>query len=259
MEKWSRFDHNGNIKFGKLSSDNKTVTVCNGDMFGSSTDTNEVLEVNDVKMLSPCKPSKMIALWNNYKALADEKGLSYPERPLYIFKSPTSFAGPNDHIEHPSNYDGDVFFEGELGIVIGSTVKDLDNTTDAKNAIFGYTCINDVTAFGLLKNDPNFDQWTRCKGFDNFGVFGPCISTGLESKNLKIKTIINDSDIKQDYPVSDMMFTTEEIVMYLSQNMTLYAGDVICVGTSLGLGPMEKGSKVTIEINSIGSLTNTYG
>ena len=259
MEKWSRFDHNGDIKFGKLSSDNKTVTVCNGDMFGSSTDTNEILEVKDVKMLSPCKPSKMIALWNNYKALADEKGLSYPERPLYIFKSPTSFAGPNDHINHPSNYDGDVFFEGELGIVIGSTVKDLDNTPDAKKAIFGYTCINDVTAFGLLKNDPNFDQWTRCKGFDNFGVFGPCISTGLESKDLKIKTIINDSDVKQDYPVSDMMFTTEEIVMYLSQNMTLYAGDVICVGTSLGLGPMEKGSKVTIEIDSIGSLTNTYG
>ena len=259
MEKWSRFDHNGDIKFGKLSSDNKTVTVCNGDMFGSSTDTNEILEVKDVKMLSPCKPSKMIALWNNYKALADEKGLSYPERPLYIFKSPTSFAGPNDHINHPSNYDGDVFFEGELGIVIGSTVKDLDNTPDAKKAIFGYTCINDVTAFGLFKNDPNFDQWTRCKGFDNFGVFGPCISTGLESKDLKIKTIINDSDVKQDYPVSDMMFTTEEIVMYLSQNMTLYAGDVICVGTSLGLGPMEKGSKVTIEIDSIGSLTNTYG
>ena len=259
MEKWSRFNHNGDIKFGKLSGDNKTIAVCNGDMFGASTETNEVLAVNDIKMLSPCKPSKMIALWNNYKALADEKGLSYPDRPLYIFKSPTSFAGPNDHIEHPTNYDGDVFFEGELGIVIGSTVKDLDNTSNAKNAIFGYTCINDVTAFGLLKNDPNFDQWTRCKGFDNFGVFGPCISTGLESKDLKIKTIINDSDVKQDYPVSDMMFTTEEIVMYLSQNMTLYAGDVICVGTSLGLGPMEKGSKVTIEIDSIGSLTNTYG
>jgi 2-keto-4-pentenoate hydratase/2-oxohepta-3-ene-1,7-dioic acid hydratase in catechol pathway len=78
-------------------------------------------------------------------------------------------------------------------------------------------------------------------------------------KELNIKTIINDSEIKQDYPVSDMMFSTEEIVMYLSQNMTLYAGDVICVGTSLGLGPMEKGSKVTITIDSIGSLSNTYG
>mgnify|MGYP001383555881 FL=1 len=259
MEKWSRFNHNGDIKFGKLSTDNSSVTVYNGDMFGSSSETNEILSVNDINMLSPCKPSKMIALWNNYKALADEKGLSYPERPLYIFKSPTSFAGPNDHIEHPSNYEGDVFFEGELGIVIGSTVKDLNDTQSAKNAIFGYTCINDVTAFGLLKNDPNFDQWTRCKGFDNFGVFGPCIATGLNAKELNIKTIINDTEIKQDYPVSDMMFSTEEIVMYLSQNMTLYAGDVICVGTSLGLGPMEKGSKVTITIDSIGSLSNTYG
>ena len=259
MEKWSRFNHNGDIKFGKLSTDNSSVTVYNGDMFGSSSETNEILSVNDINMLSPCKPSKMIALWNNYKALADEKGLSYPERPLYIFKSPTSFAGPNDHIEHPSNYEGDVFFEGELGIVIGSTVKDLNDTQSAKNAIFGYTCINDVTAFGLLKNDPNFDQWTRCKGFDNFGVFGPRIATGLNAKELNIKTIINDTEIKQDYPVSDMMFSTEEIVMYLSQNMTLYAGDVICVGTSLGLGPMEKGSKVTINIDSIGSLSNTYG
>ena len=143
-------------------------------------------------------------------------------------------------IEHPTNYDGDVFFEGELGIVIGSTIKDLDNSNDAKNAIFGYTCINDVTAFGLLKNDPNFDQWTRCKGFDNFGVFGPFIATDLEAKDLKIKTIINDSDVKQDYPVSDMIFSADEIVMYLSQNMTLYAGDVICVGTSLGLVPWRR-------------------
>ena len=143
MEKWARFAISGDIKFGKLSTDNSSVTVYNGDMFGSSSETNEILSVNDINMLSPCKPSKMIALWNNYKALADEKGLSYPERPLYIFKSPTSFAGPNDHIEHPSNYDGDVFFEGELGIVIGSTVKDLNDTQSAENAIFGYTCIND--------------------------------------------------------------------------------------------------------------------
>jgi 2-keto-4-pentenoate hydratase/2-oxohepta-3-ene-1,7-dioic acid hydratase in catechol pathway len=259
MEKWARINHNGNIKFGKLSNDEISITIYEGDMFQSPNETQEVLPIESISLLSPCEPSKMIALWNNYKALADEKGLSYPEKPLYVFKSPTSFAGPNDHISHPANYDGDVFFEGELGIVVGATVKDLDNTNDAKNAIFGYTCINDVTAFGLLKNDPNFDQWTRCKGFDNFGVFGPCIATGVEPSNLKIKTIINDSDIKQDYPVSDMMFSAEQIIMYLSQNMTLYAGDVICVGTSLGLGPMEKGSKVTINIESIGSLSNTYG
>ena len=82
MEKWSRFDHNGDIKFGKLSSDGASLMVFNGDMFTQPKDTGEVISVNDVKMLSPCKPSKMIALWNNYKALADEKGLSYPEKPL---------------------------------------------------------------------------------------------------------------------------------------------------------------------------------
>lgn len=259
MERWARFNHKGDVKFGVFDEKNSLVTVYEGDMFNKPTETKEQIHTNDLETLSPCKPSKMIALWNNYKALADEKGLSYPEKPLYIFKAPSSFAGPNDHIDHPSNYDGDVFFEGELGIVIGKTIKDLDNISDAKNAIFGFTCINDVTAFGLLKNDPNFDQWTRCKGFDNFGVFGPYIATGIEAKDLTIKTIINDTEVKQDYPVSDMMFTVEEIVMHLSQNMTLHAGDVICVGTSLGLGPMEKGSKVTIDIESIGSLTNTYG
>ena len=258
MEKWARFIFEGNLKFGKLSNDNSKITIYEGDLFNSPKETTNEVQLSEVELKSPCAPTKMIALWNNYKALADEKGLSYPDKPLYIFKSPTSFAGPNDHIDHPKNYDGEVFFEGELGIVIGDSIKDLDSTKMAKDAIFGYTCINDVTAFGLLKNDPNFDQWTRCKGFDNFGVFGPYVAKDLDPSSLQIKTIINDTDIKQDYPVSDMIFSAEEIVMYLSQNMTLYPGDVICVGTSQGLGPMERGSKVTVTIDSIGSLTNTY-
>ena len=151
MEKWARFIYKGDLKLGKLSKDNKSVTVYEGDMFDSPNETDEILSLDDVLIQTPCSPSKMIALWNNYKALADEKGLSYPEKPLYIFKSPASFAGPNDHIDHPINYDGSVFYEGELGIVIGKSIKDLSNTKDAKQAIFGYTCINDVTAFGLLK------------------------------------------------------------------------------------------------------------
>ena len=259
MEKWARFIFKGDIKFGKVSDDESSIVIYEGDLFNSPISLKETVKISDIELTSPCEPSKMIALWNNYKALADEKGLSYPEKPLYIFKSPTSFAGPNDHIDHPKNYDGDVFFEGELGIVIGHKIKDLDSPEQGKKAIFGYTCINDVTAFGLLKNDPNFDQWTRCKGFDNFGVFGPYITTNIDPSNLNVRTIINDSEIKQDYPVSDMMFSADEIVMYLSQNMTLFPGDVICVGTSQGLGPMEKGSKVTIAIDSIGSLSNTYG
>ena len=259
MEKWARFAISGDIKFGKISNNGEDIIIYEGDLFNNPLKTNDSVSIDSVSLLSPCSPSKMIALWNNYKALADEKSLSYPKTPLYIFKSPTSFAGPNDHIDHPKNYDGDVFFEGELGIVIGKTIKDLDNINDSRNAIFGFTCINDVTAFGLLKNDPNFDQWTRCKGFDNFGVFGPYIATGIDEKKLFVKTIIDDNEEKQNYPVSDMMFSAEEIVMYLSQNMTLYAGDVICVGTSQGLGPMKKGCKVSVYIDPIGVLDNTYG
>ena len=184
MEKWARFIFKGDLKFGKVSDDESSIEIYEGDLFNSPISLKETVEISDIELKSPCKPSKMIALWNNYKALADEKGLSYPEKPLYIFKSPTSFAGPNDHINHPKNYDGDVFFEGELGIVIGHKIKDLDSPEQGKKAIFGYTCINDVTAFGLLKNDPNFDQWTRCKGFDNFGVFGPYITTNIDPSNL---------------------------------------------------------------------------
>ena len=91
MEKWARINHNGNIKFGKLSNDESNITIYEGDMFQSPNETQEVLPIESISLLSPCEPSKMIALWNNYKALADEKGLSYPEKPLYVFKSPTSF------------------------------------------------------------------------------------------------------------------------------------------------------------------------
>lgn len=258
--RWARVQYKGDVSYCKVE-DNNYITLYIGDLFSDNfSPTDQKIALNDeVKLLSPCKPTKMIALWNNYKALADEKGLSYPDNPLYIFKSPSSYAGPNDHIYHPRSYSGDVFFEGELGIVIGSISKDLQNTDDAIKSIFGYTCINDVTAFGLLKNDPNFDQWTRSKGFDSFGVFGPYIASDIDPKSLKVKTIVNDSEIKQDYPVNDMIFAAEEIVMYLSQNMTLFPGDIICVGTSIGLGPMDKDSKVTISIDGIGELENTYG
>ena len=124
MEKWARFIFKGDLKFGKVSDDESSIVIYEGDLFNSPISLKETVKISDIELKSPCEPSKMIALWNNYKALADEKGLSYPEKPLYIFKSPTSFAGPNDHIDHPKNYDGDVFFEGELGIVIGHKIKD---------------------------------------------------------------------------------------------------------------------------------------
>lgn len=260
MALWVRFRAaaTGRTGIGRL--DGGRIAVHEGPLFGSSSGspapTGEYHERGDVAILTPCTPSKMIALWNNYRALAEEKSLEAPQTPLYLFKPPNTWLAHGQTIRHPAAYDGEVFYEGELGIVIGREAADL-SPQDAAGAIFGYTCINDVTAFGLLKEYPGFDQWSRAKGFDTFGVFGPAIATGLDYRNLEIVTRVNGAEV-QRYPASDMILPPPEIVAALSRNMTLLPGDVICCGTSVGLGPMPRGSRVAVEIEGIGSLENPY-
>ena len=254
MTHWIRFEHNGCIGFGQL--ENTSIKVCKGDMFDAPTLTGETVALAEVRILTPTVPSKMPALWNNYRGLADEKGLQYPETPLYLFKANSSFLASGEVIEHPESVTEDVFYEGELGIVIGNAVKNA-SAEEAEQAIFGYTCINDVTAFSLLKEYAGFDQWTRSKGFDTFGVFGPVVATGLDYRDLTIVTRV-DGEEKQRYPAADMMMSPIETVSRLSANMTLCPGDVICCGTSIGLGPMPRGCTVEVEIEGIGLLRNQY-
>ena len=254
MTHWIRFEHDGRVHFGQLKG--STILVCEGDMFMAPMQTDETVTLDEVRVLTPTVPSKMPALWNNYRALADEKGLEYPETPLYLFKATSSFLATGEAIMHPASVTEDVFYEGELGIVIGQTVKEA-SLDEAEQAIFGYTCINDVTAFSLLKEYAGFDQWTRSKGFDTFGVFGPVVATGLDYRDLEIVTRVYGEE-KQRYPASDMMMSPMETVSRLSENMTLCPGDVICCGTSVGLGPMPRGCTVEVEIEGIGCLRNEY-
>ena len=128
---------------------------------------------------------------------------------------------------------------------------------DAASHIFGYTCINDVTAVGLLGKDPTFMQWTRAKSFDTFGVFGPVVTTGLDPSTLTIRTVLNDQE-RQNYPVSDMIIGPVKTVSMISQDMTLHPGDVICCGTSVGVGSMKPGSTIEVTIDGIGTLSNRY-
>ena len=128
---------------------------------------------------------------------------------------------------------------------------------DAANHIFGYTCINDVTAVELIGKDATFAQWTRAKSFDTFGVFGPVVATGLDPSTLSIRTLLNDQE-RQNYPVSDMILAPVKIVSMISQDMTLHAGDVICCGTSVGVGSMKPGSTIAVTIDGIGTLGNRY-
>jgi len=253
MSNWIRFTNNKINSFGVL--EDNIVTVYEGDMFNNPSKTDVTLKVEDVTVVNPCKPSKMIALWNNYQSLATEKGLSKPNNPLYLNKAISCIVEQGDNIIRPKTYTENIFFEGELGIVIGKTCKDV-SVEDSSEYIFGFTCINDVTAMDLVKKDPTFDQWTRSKSYDTFGIFGPCIATDIDPMDLIVKTTV-DGQVKQDYNTSDMFFNVYEIVSFLSHDMTLNPGDIIACGTNSGLGPINSGESVTVSIEHIGKITNT--
>jgi len=252
MSNWIRFTNNKISSFGLI--ENNIVTVYEGDMFNNPSKTDVRLKAEDVTIVNPCKPSKMIALWNNYQSLATEKGLSKPNNPLYLNKAVSCIIEQGDNIIRPKTYSENIFFEGELGIVIGKTCKDV-SVEASSEYIFGYTCINDVTAMDLVKKDPTFDQWTRSKSYDTFGIFGPCIATEIDPMSLSVKTTV-DGQIKQDYNTSDMFFNVYEIVSFLSHDMTLNPGDIIACGTNSGLGPMVSGETVTVSVSSIGQVVN---
>ncbi len=255
MAHWVRFEEAGKISIGKLEQDK--IAVCTGDLFGQPTVTGRVVPLDSVKLLTPCEPSKMVCLWNNFHAAAAKSNLKEPEEPLYFLKAQTAFHPTGREIPRPKSYSGRVVFEGELGIVIGRRCAGVSEA-DASNYVFGYTCVNDVTAFDILNRDPSFAQWTRCKSFDGFGVFGPSIATGLEPDSLVIRTFLNGQE-RQNYPVSDMFFKPRRLVSLISQDLTLLPGDVISCGTSLGAGSMKPGAKIEIEIEGVGRLSNVMG
>ena len=255
MTLWARYDHQGNTGFGTIEAD--IISVHEGDMFATPNATGVSLALGDVKLLAPCEPSKMVALWNNFHALAAKMDMPEPDEPLYFLKANNSFLGPDELIQRPKSYDGKVVYEGELGIVIGKQCKN-ESEADAEGFIFGYTCINDVTAAELISKDKTFAQWVRAKSFDTFGVYGPVIATGLEPASLEVKTVLN-GDERQNYPVADMIFQPAHLVSLVSHDMTLMPGDVIACGTSVGVGAMkEKSNTIEITIDGIGTLANVF-
>ena len=253
VKHWVRYEHAGSIGFGTLAGE--TIHPHRGDMFAAPEPTGRTLALNAVKLLSPTQPTKVIALWNNFAALGAKLNLAVPAEPLYLLKSPNSFAGPGDVIRQPRSR-GKVVFEGELGIVIGKTASGVGEA-DAMDHVFGYTCANDVTEADILNRDASFTQWVRAKGFDTFCPMGPVVATGLDAESLVVKTILND-DVRQNYPIGDMRFSVPRLVSLISQDMTLNPGDVILCGTSIGVGSMKPGSDVCVEIDGIGALRNRY-
>ncbi len=251
---WVCYHHLGHSGFGLLS--DSQIAVHTGNMFDSPSPNGEQLAWADVKIGLPCQPGKFIGLWNNYHAQAIKQNLALPLEPLYFIKAASSYCAHAQPVFSPSSYDGRVVYEGELGLVIGATCKNAGED-EALAAIFGVTCVNDVTALDLISRDASFAQWTRAKSFDTFGVFGPSIATGLDLNALTVKTLVNGRE-RQNYPCSDMIFSPAQIVSALSREMTLHPGDLIACGTSLGVLPMKPGAVVEVVIDGIGVLRNTF-
>ena len=253
MTLWIGFRRGAAREFGRL--DGPTIEVCDGDMFTGATPTGERVPLAAVTIDLPCRPSKLIALWNNFHAAAAKQGLGRPEAPLLFVKPPNTYRPSGAAVAIPACA-GKTIFEAELGIVIGKAARDVAEA-DAPAHIFGYTCVNDVTALPILDADSSFRQWTRSKGLDGFGPFGPVIATGLDPASLVIRAIVDGVE-RQNYPVADMVFSAAQLVSMISQGMTLEPGDIISCGTSVGAGSIKPGATVEVAIDGIGVLTNRF-
>lgn len=255
MANWVRFSINGVSGFGLLEGDE--IAVHDGCMFAGARPSGARHRVSSVTLEAPCAPTKIIALWNNFHALAAKLGVAEPAEPLYLLKAPTTAAAPGAVVRRPAAYDGKTVYEGELGIVIGKTASNISED-EADAHIFGYTIVNDITAADILNKDPTFPQWARAKGFDAYGPFGPVITTAAPLEGAHVRTVLNGAE-RQNYAIGDMIFPPRRLVALLSRDMTLLPGDLIACGTSLGVGSMKDPvNEVEVSIDGIGTLRNTF-
>ncbi len=234
------------VGFGALL-DGDTVQPYQGDIFATPTPIGRPLPLASLTLVSPVRPRHFIGLWNNFFALAEKQGNAIPEFPLYFLKSPGSIVGPEATITPPEHYTGKTLYEGELGIVIGPN-----------QSIFGYTCVNDVTALDTLNADASFPQWARAKSPKSFGPVGPVIATDIDLATAEVTVALNGR-VRQKYALADMIFPPARIVELIGAEVALEPGDVIACGTSLGALPMRPGMVVEVTIDGIGTLRNTMG
>jgi 2-keto-4-pentenoate hydratase/2-oxohepta-3-ene-1,7-dioic acid hydratase in catechol pathway len=221
-----------------------------GDIFGPYDETKGEFPLNDVRLLAPCSPTKITAVGLNYRDHAEEMKLDIPEEPLLFMKPSSSIIGPGDTVRMPSASKR-VDYEAELGVVIGRTAYKIPRE-NAWDYILGYTCLNDVTARDLQGKD---GQWTRGKGFDTFCPIGPVIETGLDPSDITVEAYLN-GERKQSSSTRNLIFDVSRLVSFISSIMTLFPGDVIATGTPSGVGPMESGDRIEIQVEGIGSLIN---
>ncbi len=248
--KYVRFsDKDKNVKYGVI--EDGTVKEITGDVFGDHGITDISHKLDGVKILPPCLPTKIVAVGLNYRDHAEEMGRELPQEPRLFLKPPTAVIGNGDKIKYPAHMSQRVDYEGELAVVIGKKAVHVSEE-EALGYVFGYTCMNDITARDLQAKDI---QFTRAKGFDTFAPLGPVIETELDPDGLEISTYLNG--VRKQYSnTSKLLFDVAHLVSFISKVMTLLPGDIVSTGTPEGVAPMKIGDKVEVRIEGIGTLTN---
>ena len=240
--------------FGLVDGAGEKIAEITGDPLYQRIElTDRTYAVDDVRLLAPVIPrSKVIGIGKNYHDHAAEMGGEAPAEPLMFLIPNTAVVGPGDPVVMPPQ-SHNVHYEGELAVVIGRMCKDVD-PEDAASVIFGYTCANDVTARDLQRSD---GQWSRAKGFDTFCPLGPWIETDLDPAAQHVITRL-DGEVVQDGSTADMVHGVAALIAHASAAFTLLPGDVILTGTPAGVGPVQPGQRVEVDISDIGTLVNPF-
>jgi 2-keto-4-pentenoate hydratase/2-oxohepta-3-ene-1,7-dioic acid hydratase in catechol pathway len=237
-------------RFGALGE--KTIEpFLSSDIFRNDFETGAPTNLSDAKLLPPVMPSKIVCIGRNYAEHARELGNEVPKEPLLFLKAPSSLITDQEPIVIP-NQSVQVEHEGELAVVIGRLAKNIGADENPLDYVFGYSCLNDVTARDLQRKDV---QFTRAKSFDTFCPINSFVETDFDGSNAEVQVRVNGL-IKQKGNTNQMVFSVSDLIRYVSHQMTLLPGDLIATGTPSGVSKLNPGDTVEVEIEGIGVLSN---
>ena len=251
-ERIARFEHHGREGYGVLDGDDR-LDLLEGPGYDGLHRTGEQVALGDVRLLAPVADPRLIGVGLNYAEHAAESGLPAPDQPMLFHLPSTAVCNPGDDIIYPRQ-GRVVHYEGELAVVIGAPARRV-SAGQALDHVFGYTIGNDVSERVIQKAEMANGCLLISKGFDTFKPLGPWIATGLDPSDLQLTTRLN-GQVVQSTSTADLIFTVSELLEYISAAVTLLPGDVIMTGTPSGVGEVQPGDVVEIEIEGIGALRN---
>ncbi|MFE9768412.1 fumarylacetoacetate hydrolase family protein [Streptomyces sp. NPDC005808] len=253
----ARFSIDGNVAFGAVEGDKPdelVLDIIKGIPFADFELSGTKVPLSKVRLLPPVLPNKVVAFGRNYAEHARELGNEVPDVPFAFFKPSTSVIGSGDEIQYPS-FSNDLHHEAELAVVIGRMCREVPRER-VKDVILGYTCANDISARDVQKREK---QWARAKGFDGACPLGPWVETDIApsaiAEGITIQCTVNGQQ-RQLGSTSEMIHSVEDLIVNITEAMTLLPGDVILTGTPSGVGPLNVGDEVAVTIEGIGTLTN---